>query len=181
MNAVSAAPASSTAASSAAALAAPPAVGASSLYSISTHGSPVDEGKESARDDTIITKSLNSVKECISPSSFHSDHKFGGILASGKRDDGSSSGSIVVGASKHSAVSFREAYGKSGCEDDNASGDGYDPPGDDCRDLDLGFLTPFPSGFDPGEFRLNGSTGICFTFPLCGSQGRCGSYLLRGA
>jgi len=47
-------------------------------------------------------------------------------LVSGKRDDGSScdSGSIVVGASKHSAVSFREAYGKSGCEDDNAVASG---------------------------------------------------------
>ena len=103
-------------------------MGASSLYSISTHGSRVDEGKESARNDTTITKSLNSVKECISPSSFHSDQKFGGILASGKRDDGSSSGSgsgsIVVGASKHPAVSFREAYGKSGCEDDNAVASG---------------------------------------------------------
>jgi len=114
VNAVLAAPASSTAASSAAALAASPAAGASSLYSISTHGSPVDEGKESAPNDTTITKSLNSVKECISPSSFHSDQKFGGILASGKRDyeSSSGSGSIVVGASKHSAVSFREAYGK---------------------------------------------------------------------
>ena len=66
---------------------------------------------------------------------------------------------------KHSAVSFREAYGKGGCEDDNASGVGYDPPGDDCPDFDLG-LTPFPSGFDPGEFRLNGSIGTCFKSPL---------------
>ena len=48
-------------------------------------------------------------------------------------------------------------------------------------DLDLGFLTPFPSDFDPDEFRLKGSTGICFTSPLCGSQGHRGSYLLRGA
>ena len=64
VNVASAAPASSTAA------AASLAAGASSLYSISTHGSPVDEGKESAPNDTTITKSLNSVKECISNSSF---------------------------------------------------------------------------------------------------------------
>ena len=54
VNVASAAPASSTAAAAAAtaatttAAAASPAAGASSLYSISTHGSPVDEGKESA-------------------------------------------------------------------------------------------------------------------------------------
>ena len=74
-------------------------------------------------------------------------------------------------------VSFREAYGRSGREGDNASGVGYDPL-DDSRDLDLGFLIPFPSGFDPGEFRLEGPIGNCFTPPLCGSQGRCGSFSL---
>ena len=88
-------------------------------------------------------------------------------MAYGKRDYESNSGSrsTVVGASKQSAVSIREAHGKSGSEDDNASGVGYDPPGDDCPDFDLG-LTPFPSGFDPGEFRLNGSIGTCFKSPL---------------
>ena len=81
---------------SAAALAASPAVGASSLYSISTHGSPVDEGKESARNDTTITKSLNSVKECISPSSFHSDHKFGGILANATTEAAAAAAALLL-------------------------------------------------------------------------------------
>ena len=104
VNVASAAPASSTAA------AASLAAGASSLYSISTHGSPVDEGKESAPNDATITKSLSSVKECISNSSFHSDQNFGGILASGKREyeSGSGSSSIVVGVGKQPAVSFTE-------------------------------------------------------------------------
>ena len=66
VNAASAAPASSTAAATTAF----PAAGACSLYPISTHGPPVDEGKESVPNDTTITKSLNSVKECISPSAF---------------------------------------------------------------------------------------------------------------
>jgi len=92
----------------------------------------------------------------------------------------SGSGGIVVGVSKHSAVSFREAYGRSGSEDDNASGVACDPP-DGIRDLDLGFLIPFPSGFDHGEFRLRGSIGTCFKSPLNGSQGRRGSFLLRGS
>ena len=35
---------------------------------------------------------------------------------------GCSSSSFLVGASKQQAVSFREAYGRSGSEDDNASG-----------------------------------------------------------
>jgi len=130
VNAISAAPGSSTAGSSAAttttvaAAAAATiatttessAAGASSLYSISTHSSPADEGKDSAPNDATITKYLNSVKERASPSSFYSNQKFGGILASSKRDyksssgsgsSGSSSSSIVVGARKHSAVSFQ--------------------------------------------------------------------------
>ena len=65
-------------------------------------------------------------------------------------------------------------------EDDNASGVGYDPP-DGSRDLDLGFLVPLPSGFNPGEFRLVGSIGNWCTPPLRGSQGHRGSFLLRGA
>jgi hypothetical protein len=69
---------------------------------------------------------------------------------------------------------------RSGSEDDNASGAGYDPP-DGFRDLDLGFLVPLPSGFNPGEFWLAGSIGNRFTPPLRGSQGRRGSFLLRGA
>jgi len=188
VNAASAAPASSTAAAAIAAIAATttaasPSAGASSLYSINTHGSPVDEGKESAPNDTTITKSLNSVKECISPSSSHSDQKFDGILVSGKCDYESGccgSNSFLVGASKQQAASFREAYGRSGSEDDNASGVGYDPP-DGSRDLDLGFLVPLPSGFNSGEFRLVGSIGNWCTPPLRGSQGRRGSFLLRGA
>ena len=75
-------------------------------------------------------------------------------------------------------ASFRGAYGRSGSEDDNASGVGYDPP-DGSRDF--GFLVPLPSGFNPGEFRLVGSIGNWFTPPLRGSQGRRGSFLLRGA
>ena len=131
VNIASAAPASSTAAAAAAATAtataaaASPAAGASSLYSINTHGPPVDEGKESAPNDTTITKSLNSVKECISPSSSNSDQEFVGILVSGKCDYESGccgSNSFLVGASKQQAASFREAYGRSGSEDDNASG-----------------------------------------------------------
>ena len=47
--------------------------------------------------------------------------------------------------------------------------------------LDLGFLIPFPSGFNPSELRLEGPIGNCFTPLLCGSQGRCGSFLLMGA
>ena len=70
--------------------------------------------------------------------------------------------------------------GRSGSEDDIASGVGYDPP-DGSRDLDLGFLVPLPSGFNPGEFRLVGSIGNWCTPPLRGSQGRRGSFLLRGA
>jgi len=127
VNAASAAPASSTAAT---ATAASPAAGASSLYSVNTHGPPVDEGKESAPNDTTITKSLNSVKECISPSSSNSDQEFVGILVSGKCDyeSGSGSNSFLVGASKQQAASLREAYRRGGSEDDNASGVGYDPP-----------------------------------------------------
>jgi len=152
------------------------------LYSINTHGPPVDEGKESAPNDTTITKSLISVKECISPSSSHSDQKFDGILVSGKCDyeSGCGSNSFLVGASKQQAVSFREAYGRSGSEDDNAGAVGYDPP-DGSRDLDLGFLVPLPSGINPGEFRLVGSIGNWCTPPLRGSQGRRGNFLLRGA
>ena len=86
----------------------------------------------------------------------------------------------MVGASKHSAVSFREKHGSSGIENDNASGVGYDPPYD-SRHLDLGFLTHFPSGSDSGEFRLKGLIGDFFMPPLCGSQSRCGSFILRGA
>jgi hypothetical protein len=105
-------------------------------------------------------------------------------LASGKYDYESGGGSsILVGASKQPAVSFRKAYGRSGSEDDNASGVGYDPL-DDSRDLDLGFLIPFPPSLDPGEFRLEGSIGIGNWFtplpPLYGAQDRCG-FLLRGA
>jgi len=62
VNAASAAPASSTAAAAAAAVAASPAAGASSLYSINTHGPPVDEGKENVPNDTAIIKSLSSVQ-----------------------------------------------------------------------------------------------------------------------
>jgi len=69
----------------------------------------------------------------------------------------------------------------SGSEEDNACGVGYDPPGDACLDLNLGFLTSFPSGFDPDEFLLGGSIGTFFMSPLCGSQSRCESSLLRGA
>jgi len=77
---------------------------------------------------------------------------------------------------RQQAVSFREAYGRSGSEDDIASGVGYDPP-DGSRDLDLGFLVPLPSGFNPGEFRLEGSIiGNCFTPPLRGSQSCCGNF-----
>ena len=84
-------------------------------------------------------------------------------------------------ASKQQAISFREAYvGRSGSEDDNASGVGYYPP-HSFRDLDLGFLVPLPSGFNPGEFRLVGSIGNWFTPPLRGSQGRRGGFLFRGA
>jgi hypothetical protein len=43
------------------------------------------------------------------------------------------------------------------------------------RDLDLGVLIPFLSGFNPGEFRLEGFIGDWFTPPFRGSQGRCGS------
>jgi hypothetical protein len=97
------------------------------------------------------------------------------------KESGSGSNSfLVTGPSKQQAVSFREAYGRSGSEDDNASGAGYDPP-DSCRDLDLGFLVPRPSGFNPGEVRLVGSIGNWFTPPRRGSQGRRGSFLLRGA
>ena len=71
-------------------------------------------------------KSLISVKECISPSSSHSDQKFGGILVSGKCDYESGLG-----------ISFHEAYGRSISENDNESGVGYDPP-DGSRDMDLG-------------------------------------------
>ena len=108
MNASLAAPASSTAAAAATAEAAPPAAGASSLHSINTHGPPVDEGKESVTNDTAITKSLNGAKVCISPSSSHSDQKSGGILAFGKCDyeTGSGSNSILIGASKQQAASF---------------------------------------------------------------------------
>ena len=125
---------------------------------------------------------MPNVKECISPTSSHSDQKSDGILVSGKCDyeSGCGSKSFLVGASKQQAVSFREAYGRSGSEDDNASGAGYDPP-DSCRDLDLGFLVPRPSGFNPGEVRLVGSIGNWFTPPRRGSQGRRGSFLLRGA
>jgi len=79
---------------------------------------------------------MPNVKECISPTSSHSDQKSDGILVSGKCDyeSGCGSKSFLVGASKQQAVSFREAYGRSGSEDDNASGVGYDPPGDDRGD-----------------------------------------------
>jgi len=92
---------------------------------------------------TQLLQNLSTVSRSVSrlpPSSFYSDQKFGGILASGERDyeSGSGSSNIVVGATT-TAVSFREAYGRSGSESDNASGVGYDPP-DDSRDLDLGFL-----------------------------------------
>jgi len=188
------------------------------------------------------------------PSSFHSDQKFDGILVSGKcvYESGCGSNSFLVGANKQQAVSFREAYGRSGSEDDNASGVGFDPPGDDrgdtfgcepprdnssgaeapstikgiinvnvasaapasstaaaaatataaaaspaagasslysisthgpdgSRDLELGFLVPLPSGFNSGEFRLVGFIGSWCTPPLRGSQGRRGSFLIRGA
>ena len=162
-----AAPASSTATTAATGAAASPAAGTSSLYSINTHGPPADEGKESAPNGAIITKSLSSVKGCISPSSSKSDQKFDGISVSGKcnYESGSRSNSFLVGASKQQAASFREAYGRSGSDDDNASGVGYNPP-DGSRDLDLGFLVPLPSGFNPGEFRLVGSIGNWFTPPL---------------
>ena len=129
-----------------------------------------------------IIKPLNSVKECTAPSSSHSDQKSGGILVSGKCDyeSGSGSKSIFVGARKQQAASFREAYGRSGSDDDNASGVRYDPS-DGSRDLDLGFLVPFPPGFDPGEFWLEGSFGKWFRPPLRDSQSRCGSFLVRGA
>jgi hypothetical protein len=93
---------------------------------------------------------LSSVKEFISPSSSHSDQKFDGILVSGKcaYESGCSSSSFLVGASKQQAASFREAYGRIGSEDDNASGVGYDPP-DGSRDLDLGFLVPLPQALIP--------------------------------
>ena len=105
VNVASAAPASSTAAAAATAAttaAASPAAGASSLYTINTHGPPVDEGKESAPNDTTITKYLNRVKECISPSYSHSDLKSDGILVSGKCDyaSSSSSNSFLVEGSK---------------------------------------------------------------------------------
>jgi len=131
-----AAPASSTATTAATGAAASPAAGTSSLYSINTHGPPADEGKESAPNGAIITKSLSSVKGCISPSSSKSDQKFDGISVSGKcnYESGSRSNSFLVGASKQQAASFREAYGRSGSEDDNASGVGYNPPGDDRGD-----------------------------------------------
>jgi len=38
--------------------------------------------------------------------------------------------------------------------DDIASGVGYDPP-DGSRDLDLGFLVPLPSGFNPVVVHLS--------------------------
>ena len=61
-------------------------------------------------------------------------------MVSGKcdKESGSGSSSSLVGASKQQAASFRETYGRSGSEDDNASGVGYGPP-DGSRDLDLGF------------------------------------------
>ena len=129
-----------------------------------------------------IIKPLNSVKECTAPSSSHSDQKSGGILVSGKCDyeSGSGSKSIFVGARKQQAASFREAYGRSGSDDDNASGVRYDPS-DGSRDLDLGFLVPLPSGFNSSEFRLVGLIGNWCAPPLRGSQGRRGSFLLRGA
>ena len=84
---------------------------------------------------------MKTLTECISPSSSHSDQKFGGIFASDKRDyeSSGSSSSIVVGAITQSAVSFRETNGRGGSDNDNASGAGYGPP-DNSRDLDLGFL-----------------------------------------
>ena len=86
----------------------------------------------------------------FSPSSSNSDQKFDGILVSGKCDyeSGSGSKSFLVGASKQQASSFREASGRSGSEDDNASGVGYDPP-DGSRDLDLGFPIPLPQALIP--------------------------------
>jgi hypothetical protein len=62
------------------------------------------------------------------------------------------------------------AYGRSGSEDDNTSGVGYDPPGG-RRNLDSGFLVPLLSGYHPGEFRLMGSIGNWSAPPLRGSQG----------
>ena len=119
------------------------------------------------------------LQECISPSSSHSDQKFDGILVSGKcvYESGCGSNSFLVGASKQQAVSFRVAYGRSGSENDNASGGGYDTP-DGSRALDLGFLVPLPSSFNSGEFRLVGSIGNWCTPPLRGSQGRRGSFSL---
>ena len=52
---------------------------------------------------------------------------------------------------------------------------------DGSRDLELGFLVPLPSGFNSGEFRLVGFIGSWCTPPLRGSQGRRGSFLIRGA
>jgi hypothetical protein len=71
-------------------------------------------------------------------------------LFSGKCDyeSGSGSNSSLVGASKQQAASFRETPGRSGSEDDNASGVGYDPP-DGSRDLDLGFPIPLPQALIP--------------------------------
>ena len=92
----------------------------------------------------------------------------------------SGSGSIVVGASKQSAVSFREAHFRSGSEDDNASGVGYDPPVDSWiwgnSFLSLQALMPWSS-----EIRISGSFGTCFTPPLCGSQGLRWTSLLEKA
>jgi len=85
-----------------------------------------------------------------------------------------------VSARRGGGCFFSWESGRSGSEDDYASGVGYDPPYD-SRHLDLGFFALSPSGFGPGDFRLEGSIGNCFTPPLCGSQGRCGSFLLRGA
>ena len=66
------------------------------------NGPPVDEGKESAPNDTTITKYFNSAKGCISPSYSHSDLKSDGILVSGKCDyaSSSSSNSFLVEGSK---------------------------------------------------------------------------------
>ena len=58
------------------------------------------------------------------------------------------------------AAFFHEAYRRSGCEDDNASGVAHDPL-DGSRDLDLGSLIFFSLGFNAGEFRFEGPIGDC--------------------
>ena len=85
------------------------------------------------------------------PSSFHSDQKFDGILVSGKcvYESGCGSNSFLVGASKQQAASFREAYGRSGSEDDNASGVGYDPPDMAVEILIWGSSFLFPQALIP--------------------------------